>query len=148
VFTHDGVNASAAANRLYARIVGDRFQELLDGAGGGESALRPARFLAEPFRTDHLERALQIPVKEAMLAGEWERRDPGPLANPSNHSAGIPDSPQYAPANWPHTAPVVSASSPRFTAFSTPSRKSAASWNDDRTLSTVRSLWNGILIHE
>jgi hypothetical protein len=37
------------------------------------------------------------------------------LANPSRHSAGIPDSPQYAPASWPQTAPVVSASSPRFT---------------------------------
>jgi hypothetical protein len=37
-------------------------------------------------------------------------------ANPSRHSIGIPDSPQYAPASCPQTAPVVSASSPRFTA--------------------------------
>jgi hypothetical protein len=34
----------------------------------------------------------------------------------SRHSCGIPDSPKYAPANYPHTAPVVSASSPRLTA--------------------------------
>ena len=29
-------------------------------------------------------------------------------ANPSNHSTGIPNSPQYAPASCPQTAPVVS----------------------------------------
>ena len=40
------------------------------------------------------------------------------LASPSNHSAGIPDSPQHAPANCPYTAPVVSASSPKLTALS------------------------------
>ena len=79
VFTHDGVYTSAAANGLYARIIGDRFQELLDGAGD-EPSPRPADALAKPFRTDHLERAIQIPVTEAMLTGKWERRDPGPFA--------------------------------------------------------------------
>ncbi|NQT16586.1 MAG: hypothetical protein HQ582_27755, partial [Planctomycetes bacterium] len=79
VFTHDGVYTSASANRLYARIIGDRFQELLDGARD-EPSPRPADALAKPFRTDHLERAIQIPVTEAMLTGQWERRDPGPFA--------------------------------------------------------------------
>jgi len=79
VFTHDGVYTSAAANRLYARTIGDRFQELLDGAADAPSS-RPASALAKPFRTDHLERAIQTPLTEAMLTGKWERRDPGPLA--------------------------------------------------------------------
>jgi len=38
-------------------------------------------------------------------------------ASPSRYSFGIPDSPQQAPASWPQTAPVVSASSRRFTGF-------------------------------
>ncbi len=79
VFSHDGVYASAAANELYARLIGERFQELLDGAGDERSS-RPAGALAKPFRSDHLERAIQIPVTEAMLAGQWERHDPGPFA--------------------------------------------------------------------
>ena len=45
------------------------------------------------------------------------------LASPSNHSPGIPDSPQYAPASCPQTAPVVSASLPRFTARKTAWRR-------------------------
>jgi hypothetical protein len=76
VFTHDGVYASAAAKQLYARIIGDRFDELLRN-GGEEPSPSPPRFLATPFRPDHLERARQVPITEAMLTGEWERRDPG-----------------------------------------------------------------------
>jgi hypothetical protein len=41
---------------------------------------------------------------------------------PMNNSGEIPVTPQYAPTNCPQTAPVVSASSPRFTAFGTASR--------------------------
>ena len=79
VFSHDGVYTSAAANVLYARMIGDRFKELLDGAGG-EPSSGQAGAMAKPFRADHLERAIQIPISKSMLSGEWERRDPGPFA--------------------------------------------------------------------
>jgi len=78
VFTHDGVYASSAANDLYASIVSERFQDLFDGAGDPSS--RAPGTLEKPFRADHLERATQIPVTEAMLSGEWECRDPGSYA--------------------------------------------------------------------
>jgi hypothetical protein len=42
-------------------------------------------------------------------------------AKPERNGSGMFDSPQNTPANWPQIAPVVSASSPRFT-----TRKTAA----------------------
>ena len=57
----------------------------------------------------------------------------------------MPDSPQYAPANCPQMAPVVSASSPRLTAFKTASSNVSASWkahNDaSRLLTTQPDPW-------
>ena len=58
----------------------------------------------------------------------------------SRHAAGIPDQPHRAPASWPAMAAVVSASSPRFAARSTASRKSAAPPTAHKAASSASTL--------
>ena len=66
-------------------------------------------------------------------------------ATPDRSDSEMPDSPQYAPANYPQIAPVVSASSPRLTAFNTASLNDLELWkahNDaSRLLTTQPDLW-------
>src|SRR5512136_59188 len=62
-------------------------------------------------------------------------------ASMSSQRAGMPDNPYAAPAIWPYTAPVVSASSPRLTAASEPSSKELDRQNAHSAASSEAITW-------
>ena len=80
------------------------------------------RYFASPKCVDYSVVSMPPPATRLRIGALARLLDHLRRASPSRHSTGIPDSPQYAPASCPQTAPVVSASSPKFTARSTASQ--------------------------